>query len=536
MIKAALLIFLGTFAVVFLFSPYFVNLYDEGLILAGALRIMAGETPGTDFYTNYGPAQFYLVAMVCKIFGATITTTRVYDALISAAIVPAAYWLLSGQVARSYLIAALISLLVFLVLNRSPLYPITPEILLILLGCHFTTNALARRESALVFLPVALIISAMTAFRYDFGQLGILIFGTPVFLVFALQVRARAINLRGAITQLISVGALVGMIAGITLGGIYLLGILKPALYDILTYNTSNYAEMRSLPFPRFLRPNWNFSEWFSVYLPPGATLIGVITCFVVNREGPRFSEPNRLSAAERRLVLLMMLISATLFCYGKNLVRTSGIHALVSDIPAILLVFLCLEILGEQALATRVAWVPTAMRIIVVGSTVLFVAVGLNEISKRGSLVRFLTTAGSAPKLPALGIFGIEDNIGAAARYVINTTRPDDRILSATGRHDKIYINDNAFYFLTERLPGTRWHQYDPGVQTTDDVQREIIQELEVNDVAIIVRNLSWDDKEENNKSAVSSGITILDDYIDRTYREERRFGRISVHRRIEP
>jgi hypothetical protein len=35
-----------------------INIYDEGIIVAGAMRVAHGEIPHRDFYTIYGPANF----------------------------------------------------------------------------------------------------------------------------------------------------------------------------------------------------------------------------------------------------------------------------------------------------------------------------------------------------------------------------------------------------------------------------------------------------------------------------------------------
>ena len=129
--------------------------------------------------------------------------------------------------------------------------------------------------------------------------------------------------------------------------------------------------------------------------------------------------------------------------------------------------------------------------------------------------------------------LFSADDEWIAAARYVIEITEDDDRILSATGRHDKIFVNDLAFYFLVGRLPGTRWHQYDPGVQTSETVQREMIAELDANDVKTIVENTTWDLTQEPNRSALSSGVTLLDDYIEQHFQKDRQFGAITILRR---
>ena len=43
--------------------------YDEFLSLYGADRVLHGEIPYRDFWTMYGPAQFYVLAGFFKIFG-----------------------------------------------------------------------------------------------------------------------------------------------------------------------------------------------------------------------------------------------------------------------------------------------------------------------------------------------------------------------------------------------------------------------------------------------------------------------------------
>jgi hypothetical protein len=39
-------------------SNYYIGVYDEGLILTGAFRILNGDIPSRDFYVVYGPGQF----------------------------------------------------------------------------------------------------------------------------------------------------------------------------------------------------------------------------------------------------------------------------------------------------------------------------------------------------------------------------------------------------------------------------------------------------------------------------------------------
>jgi hypothetical protein len=67
---------IGVFGCAFLFliiTMYrFVNPYDEAVILVGSTRVLSGDIPYRDFYANYGPAQFYVLAALFKLFGSLI--------------------------------------------------------------------------------------------------------------------------------------------------------------------------------------------------------------------------------------------------------------------------------------------------------------------------------------------------------------------------------------------------------------------------------------------------------------------------------
>src|SRR6266542_5209904 len=69
---------------VFIFATLYVlpssyrgfNLYDEGIRLYGAMRVMHGAIPYRDFFSIYGPAQFYWPAILFKTFGPQVLVFR----------------------------------------------------------------------------------------------------------------------------------------------------------------------------------------------------------------------------------------------------------------------------------------------------------------------------------------------------------------------------------------------------------------------------------------------------------------------------
>src|SRR5262249_48880510 len=84
---AGVIVFCLAFAILVLGMDRDVNLYDEGLIATGASRIAAGAIPHRDFYTIYGPGQFYILALAFKFFGPSLLIERIWDLVIKSGIV-----------------------------------------------------------------------------------------------------------------------------------------------------------------------------------------------------------------------------------------------------------------------------------------------------------------------------------------------------------------------------------------------------------------------------------------------------------------
>ena len=61
-----------------------VNIYDEGIIVYSAVRVMEGQLPYRDFWSIYSPGQFYALAAAFKLFGVTIQTERLLDTTLRA--------------------------------------------------------------------------------------------------------------------------------------------------------------------------------------------------------------------------------------------------------------------------------------------------------------------------------------------------------------------------------------------------------------------------------------------------------------------
>jgi 4-amino-4-deoxy-L-arabinose transferase-like glycosyltransferase len=72
----AVALFLFCVAYLFTFRHYSSLEPDEGIVLAGAERILRGEVPYRDFFSFYTPGSFYLVAFLFRVFGDSLTVAR----------------------------------------------------------------------------------------------------------------------------------------------------------------------------------------------------------------------------------------------------------------------------------------------------------------------------------------------------------------------------------------------------------------------------------------------------------------------------
>jgi hypothetical protein len=113
---------------------------------------------------------------------------------------------------------------------------------------------------------------------------------------------------------------------------------------------------------------------------------------------------------------------------------------------------------------------------------------------------------------------------------FIESHTRPDQRLFVGLSRHDRTIGNDNLIYFAAQRLPATKWSHFDPGLQNSYSVQSEMVAELKAVPPPYIVLDSEFDSIYEPNDSSISSGVTLLDDFIHSNYRYVQSFGEMSI------
>ena len=80
----ALALFAFSFFYLCLFRHFTTMEPDEGVVLQGAQRILAGQVPYRDFFSFYTPGSYYAQALLFRIFGSSLVVARTALALVGA--------------------------------------------------------------------------------------------------------------------------------------------------------------------------------------------------------------------------------------------------------------------------------------------------------------------------------------------------------------------------------------------------------------------------------------------------------------------
>ena len=244
--------------------------------------------------------------------------------------------------------------------------------------------------------------------------------------------------------------------------------------------------------------------------------------------------DPNKLLELYAPLILVIgvALVVAALLAGGARppLARTSRPLVVLSPLALVGLAYL-LGRTDEFHLVPLAAVLP----VMLAGIRFRVAAVVVMALIALHGLDRVATRLVNPPPLEKL------DGVWAEEREARDT----DRVLDAIGdrsifvappRFDQVTAGNPLLYVLAERPNPTRYDVMQPGVVTTEEVQREMVEDLRAARPELLVR---WHDPRtapEDNGSGRSSGVTVLDAYLRSAYGPGRRIGAFAVYEREQP
>jgi hypothetical protein len=522
-----------------------VNVFDEGQILFGASRVMDGDVPYRDFYTIYPPGQIYLLAGLFKVFGTSVLVERIWDTVVRAGCVVLVLIVVSQAAPRRNAMLAAAASLVFLGYAGYYAYPVFPALAAALASVACLTPALERSNPVRWLLASGICVGIIVLFRHD---VGVAVFGAECLILAVLTWFQRANGTRDAVTRLILFG--MGFALVVLPAAVYFAvqGALPDMMFDIVLIPARLYVKGRSLPFPRTWMLRYH-PEAFAVYLPVIVCAACIPVMVTIARSFRKIAgaeeTTGRPPPARRDLSFTpIALLALTVIFFGKGWVHVSVIHMAMAVVASLaLLAVMAQPMTGRSTtsrLASSAAW--AAMFVF----TLCWLYGGLIQASRNivwatQSEAWEAPTAAVPPEagtchMPAglerMDCFRINPANAETALYVEQRTNPNDAVFVGLSRHDKIFINDVLLYFIMGRKSITRWYQFEPGLQTSEPIQREMVHELERAKPKLIVIEAIWLDWREPNDTSVSSGVTVLDDYIQRAFEPVATFGANTIMR----
>jgi hypothetical protein len=130
----------------------------------------------------------------------------------------------------------------------------------------------------------------------------------------------------------------------------------------------------------------------------------------------------------------------------------------------------------------------------------------------------------------------GIEDQFAEPRRqlrqFLADTVAPREPVFAGNRSHALLAVNEVDLFFVIDHPSATRYLQYDPGIVTREEVQREMVHDLETKQtrVAILSNSQTWTEPFNNSSKP---GSTLLDDYLNAHYHVVKNFGPYEVRMR---
>ena len=514
-----------------------INFHDEGFPVYAALRILAGDVPYRDFWTIHTPGQWYTLAALFKVFGPSLLVERVWDALVRVLFLFTLYGFASRLSSPRVALAPGLVILVYLGATPFYAYMMFPALLLgALSGLCLLVHAEAPRAR---WLALGGLCAGMAAlYRHDVGFYAAAAGGV------VLAARAVTPPAPGAEdawpARLRRLASLLGPYAAGVVGVVVpaaaaLLAVVpRGLLWDqLFVYPSRLAAGLRALPRPPlWLNPLFALegSEQMKAYLTLVVELwIPFYFPLITYALGAAVALPFLWRAARGHGretagwgAMWLTLFGALLFL--KAVMRTDAIHLM----PTTLMAMVLFTALADRAWKTAgrgpaLAALCVALPLL---SISLFWMPAMDWVARA---YRGWPPSCSMP-LERARCMPLRRDAAAIIELVQALVPPGERIFVGNARHDRTYVTDVLFYFVSGRDSATRYFSLEPGVATTEAVQKEIIQELQRHRVRVIVLYAPPRPFIEPNESGESSGVTLLDDYIRSAYRKGWVSGEYSV------
>ncbi len=538
-IKAILPITLGALGLAYLSVGFNedLSIYDEGIVVYGAARVLNGEVPYRDFWTFYSPGQFYTLAGLFAVFGVNLMVARVFSVVMSAGLSLAVYLVARRLLTPRYALFAWVAASVWIGSYRLLTSPLVPAMCFAFAGILCLLRSLPTARTSWLVLS-GLWCGVSVCFRHDTGLYAVLSVGA---VLVPIALRREQPSRKNLETRWRAMGGVVlpyvlGLLVVVVPVMAYFLCVvpLDELVYDIVTFPLTVYPKVRGLPYPtplpdpRGLLKGTPFNIDYIRTAAYGFTF--VFPLLVYGASIVRLVVVWRTSEEQRKVeqsmgVALLTLFGLLLLTYTK--VRPDFAHLMpTATVASIVLAVLITEMrqLKRHGLASLCIT-------LILASPSLCI-----PLLKRGRQIEQSMRSPASVPIDldrARGIFVR----APASRYLelvqfIRHHVPEGEVIFVgSTRHDHIHINDMLLYFLSGRHSATKYHELHPGIATSLSIQERILREIQSKNVKLLV--LRTESPADLGGRPQASGATRLDDFIRTTFRPDKTFGDYTVWKR---
>ncbi len=527
-----LFVFVAGFLMIFSSITDMINIYDEGVSILGAINVSSGNIPYKDFWTIYAPGQFYLLSSLIEIVGNNLFIIRLVSILADFAVCMMVYLLAAKIFSKNFaLLSFIISVIWFMAM---PMFgrAVTYGILSVLISNYFLFLFFEKNDKKFLVLA-GVMIGIASLFRHEMAGY---IYGAEFWAVFFSGMPNKNESSEPLRTRIIK-GFLNGVI--FTLG--VLLIFLPVALYfisvvdinilyeNLIKFPILTFREYRSLPLPNPLnifevgisvfRKILLFWEGIIYYLP--LISFGLTAYFLYWRVRKK-----KLKLNGEIFWKEMLLFNIGLNFYNQAMIR-SDIEHLVPAFIIFSILFLSLILIIPY---------PNIRKLLFIVTTLFVIMLPISRKVQNTNLL--LSSSGSRlSSTKANFIYGKKDEVDTynlLIDYIKKNTKNSEVIYSGNTKHDKLISNDLMIYYLSDRKSISKYYESHPGITTTNVVQNHIINELKDKNVKLLVL-LNQENIIEPNKSAESSNVYELDNFIKSNYSKEIIFGNYEIWKKLK-
>jgi hypothetical protein len=507
--------------------------YDEGFAVFNATRVMKGDVPYRDFWAIYPPGQSFALAAIFRMFGETLFVARLYDTIVRLIIVVGVY--LIGKRTTTYPLALLWCTIATLFLASAGFYAyaVFPALAFGVLSIVSLLEYVNTKKRQWLLVTGMLVGSAMV-FRWDIG----LYAGTSVVLTITLfhcirivQESEPAIKALFATSKLLLIVVVAGLLVVVpSYGYLGFVSGFRNLWAQVVIFPTSMLFEVRWLPYPSIIPSSFPFrlsiwafrraypelEKWLQFYLP--LFIYGISFCYC------GFSVLRKSLPLSATLIGTIALSILGVLLFGQALSRYDYVHVVPSSIVAFIVATLLVhDVVGSihNSIIKYCCMLPLiCIGVVYFGSPIRTV---LNNVSPLGCYSH----------VSKASCVYLNRDQEQAVEYIRAHTIDDESIFVGNRRHDLIFVNDVGFYFLSNRLSATKYHDLFPGVATTRAVQEVIVHDVESKNVNWIIL-MNMPQSGEPNNSSVSSGVHYLDDFIRSKYFRVAAFGDYEILEKV--